>query len=165
MDVLKFKKTMDTYFVQYEENNDVKTIKTIDEPESGLVTAMDNVALALLRLFNLETTCKLFSAEWKDGDKGGSKCVLLSGESNFFGPIKVFLPKVSSQDAETPEEGVYDPENLKNQYNQAADKLREEAKRFVQGARRQRELPFPKAESPRKSRKGIIKAAADMLGL
>jgi protein-tyrosine-phosphatase len=161
MDVLKLKKTGDMYFVQYEENMDVKTIKTEDEPESELVAAMDNVALTLLRLFNLETSCKLFSAEWKDGEKAGSKCVLLSGESSVYGPIKVFLPKVSTQEAETPEEGVYDPDNLKNQYNQAVDRLREEAKRFVQGARKQRPLPFPEPEAPRKKRKGIISAVAD----
>jgi protein-tyrosine-phosphatase len=162
MDVLKFKKTGDMYFVQYEENQDIKTIKTEDEPESALVTAMDNAALALLKLFKIEDTpCKLFSAEWKDGEKAGSRCVLLSGESSVYGPIKVFLPKVSTQDAETPEEGVYDPENLKNQYNQAVDRLREEAKRFVQGARKQRPLPFPETEKPAKKRKSIIGAVAD----
>jgi hypothetical protein len=162
MDVLKFKKNGDVYFVQYEENKDVKTIKTEDEPEGALVTAMDNVALALLKLFGIEDTpCKLFSAEWKDGEKAGSKCVLLSGESSVYGPIKVFLPKVSTQEAETPEEGIYDPENLKNQYNGAVDRLRDEAKRFVQGARKQRPLPFPKEEAPGRKRKGFIGAVAD----
>jgi hypothetical protein len=161
MDVLKFKKTGELYFVQYEENQDIKTIKTGDEPESALVTAMDNVALALLKLFDMETSCKLFSVEWKDGEKAGSRCVLLSGESSVYGPIKVLLPRVSSQEAETPEEGVYDPGNLKNQYNQAVDRLREEAKRFVQGARKQRPLPFPEKEAPKKKRKGIIGAVAD----
>jgi protein-tyrosine-phosphatase len=160
MNVLKFKKTGDMYFVQYEENQDIKTIKTEDEPESALVTAMDNAALALLKLFDLETSCKLFSAEWKDGEKAGSKCVLLSGESSVYGPIKVFLPKVSTQEAETPEEGIYDPEDLKNQYNKAVDHLRDEVKRFVQGARKQRPLPFPETEAPKKKR-GRIGAVAD----
>jgi hypothetical protein len=122
MDVLKLKKTGDTYFVQYEENQDVKTIKTEDEPESELVAAMDGVALGALRLFDIqETPCKLFSVEWKDGEKAGSKCVLLSGETSVYGPMKVFLPKVSTQEAETFEES-YDPENLKNQYNQSVDR-------------------------------------------
>jgi protein-tyrosine-phosphatase len=162
MDILKFKKTGDVYLVQYEENKDIKTLKTEDEPESDLVTAMDNVALALLKLFKIESTpCKLFSAEYKDGEKAGSKCVLLSGESSVYGPIKVFLPKVSTQEAETPEEGICDPEDLKNQYNQAADKLRDAAKRFAQGERKQRPLPFPKEEAPKNKRKGIIGAAAD----
>jgi protein-tyrosine-phosphatase len=161
MDVLKFKKNGDMFFVQYEENRDIKTIKTEDAPESALVTAMDNAALALLKLFNLETSCKLFSAEWKDGEKAGSRCVLLSGESSVYGPIKVFLPRVSTQEAETPEEGIYDPENLKNRYNQAVDRLREEAKRFAQGARKQRPLPFPEPDAPKKKRKGFIGAAAD----
>ena len=96
MDVLKIRKTGDMFFVQYGENQDIKTIKTEDEPESALITAMDNVALALLKLFDLETSCKLFSAEWKDGEKAGSRCVLLSGESSVYGPIKVFLPRVST---------------------------------------------------------------------
>jgi hypothetical protein len=161
MDILKFKKQGDAYFVQYEENKDIKTVKTEDEPESELVTAADDAALAALRLFDLETSCKLFSAEWKDGEKAGSKCVLLSGESSVYGPLKVFLPKVSTQDAETPEEGTYDPENLKNRYNRAVDRLREEAKRFVQGARRQRSLSLAEAEAPKEKRKGIIGAAAD----
>jgi protein-tyrosine-phosphatase len=162
MNVLKFKKTGDMYFVQYEENGDIKTIRTEDTPDGDLVTAMDKAALALLGLFKIESTpCKLFSAEWKDGEKAGSKCVLLSGESSVYGPIKVFLPKVSTQDAETPEEGIYDPENLKNLYNQAADCLRDEVKRFVQGKRRQRPLPFPDPEKPAKKRKGFIGAVAD----
>jgi hypothetical protein len=162
--VLKLKKTGDTYFVQYEENKDIKTIKTEDEPETGLTAAMDNAALALLKLFNIaDTPCKLFSAEWKDGEKAGSKCVLLSGESSVYGPIKVFLPKVSTQEAETPEEGIYDPEDLKNQYNQAVDRLREEAKRFVQGARRQQVLPFNEEAGggKKKKKRGIIGAVAD----
>jgi hypothetical protein len=162
MDVVKFKKTGDMYFVRYEENEDLKTIMTEDEPESALTTAMDNVALALLKLFNIENTpCKLFSVEYKDGEKAGSRCVLLSGESSVYGPIKVFLPKVSTQEAETPEEGIYDPGNLKNQYNQAADVLREEVKRFVEGARKQRVLPFTEEEAPGKKRKGFIGMAAD----
>jgi protein-tyrosine-phosphatase len=159
MDVLKFKKTGDVYFVQYEENKDIKTIKTEDEPESELITAMDNVALALLKLFDLEGSCKLFSTEWKDGEKAGSKCVLLSGESSVYGPIKVFLPKVSTQEAE--EEGIYDPENLKNKYNEAVDHLREIAKRFVQGARKQRTLPFPEEPKTGKKKRGIVGTAAD----
>ncbi|MDR0589096.1 MAG: hypothetical protein LBG25_00975, partial [Spirochaetaceae bacterium] len=157
----KFKKTGDVYFVQYEENKDIKTIKTEDEPESALVTAMDNVALALLKLFDMETSCKLFSAEWKDGEKAGSKCVLLSGESSVYGPIKVFLPKVTTQEAETPEEGIYDPESLKNQYNQAIDRLRDEVKRFLQGARKQRPLSFPEEPKAGKKKRGIIGAVAD----
>jgi protein-tyrosine-phosphatase len=162
MDVLKLKKAGDVYFVQYEENRDIKTIKTEDEPESDLVSAMDNVALAALKLFSVEDTpCKLFSVEYKDGEKAGSKCVLLSGESSVYGPMKVFLPKVSTQEAETPEEGIYDPENLKNQYNEAVDHLRDEAKRFVQGARKQRSLPFSGPEKPAKKRKGFIGAVAD----
>ena len=161
MDVLKFKKTGDVYFVQYEENRDIKTIKTVDEPESALVTAMDNVALALLKLFDLEASCKLFSTEWKDGEKAGSKCVLLSGESSVYGNIKLFLPKISTQDAETPEEGIYDPENLKNQYNQAIDYLRDEVKRFVQGSRKQRTLSFPEEPKAGKKKRGVIGAVAD----
>jgi hypothetical protein len=161
VDVLKFKKAGDLYFVQYEENRDIKTIRTEDEPANELVTAMDNVVLALLKLFNLETSCTLFSAEWKDGEKAGSKCVLLSGESSVYGPIKVFLPKVSTQEAETPEEGIYDPHHLKNQYNQAVDRLRDEAKRFVQGTRRQRPLPLSEPEAPKKKRKGLVGAIAD----
>jgi hypothetical protein len=163
MDVLKFKKTGDTYFVQYEENKDIKTLKTTDDPESELSTAMDNVALALLRLFNIsDVSCKLQSVEWKDGDKAGSKCGLLSGESQF-GQFKMALPKVSTQDAETPEEGIYDEGDLKNQYNQAVEKLRVEAKRFVGGARRQRVLPFNDAaeDGKKKNRKGFIGAVAD----
>jgi hypothetical protein len=166
MDVLKFKKAGDMYFVQYEKNKDIKTIKTEDEPESAMVTAMDNTALALLKLFNMETSCKLFSAEWKDGEKAGSKCVLLSGESSVYGAIKVFLPKISTQEAETPEEGIYDPGSLKNEYNKAVDKLRDEVKRFVGGARRQRVLPFKEeAEGKKKKRKGIIGAAADKVSV
>jgi protein-tyrosine-phosphatase len=161
MDVLKLKKTGDTCFVQYEENQDIKTIKTEDEPETGLITAMDNVALAALKLFDLESSCKLFSIEWKDGEKAGSKCVLLSGESSVYGLLKVVLPKVSTQEAETPEEGIYDPANLKNQYNQAVDALREEAERFAAGARRQRPLPFPEQETPKKKKKGFREAIAD----
>jgi hypothetical protein len=142
MDVLKFKKTGDVYFVQYEENQDIKTLKTEDNPESGLSAAMDNVALALLKLFAIsDVTCKLQAIEWKDGEKAGSKCVLLSGE-NQFGQFKMALPKVSTQDAETAEEGIYDPGEIKNQYNKAVDTLRTEVKRFVEGARRQRVLPF-----------------------
>ena len=144
MDVLKFKKTGDVYFVQYEENEDIKTLKTEDEPESRLITAMDNTALALLKLFNIsDVTCKLQAIEWRDGEKAGSKCVLLSGES-MFGQFKMALPKVSTQEAEAPEEGIYDPGDLKNQYNQTADILRDEVKRFLGGARRQRSLPFNK---------------------
>jgi hypothetical protein len=161
MEILKFKKTGDVYFVQYEENKDIKTLKTEDEPESELFVAMDNTALGLLKLFNIsDVTCKLQAIEWKDGEKAGSKCVLLSGESQF-GQFKMALPKVSTQDAETPEEGIYDPENLKNQYNQAVDVLRKELKRFVQGARKQRVLPFTEEETPGKKRKGIIGTAAD----
>ena len=166
MDVLKFKKTGDVYFVQYEENEDVKTLKTEDEPESELVTATDNVALALLKLFRIsDVTCKLQAIEWKDGEKAGSKCVLLSGESQF-GQFKMALPKVSTQESETPEEGIYDPGDLKNQYNEAADRLREEVKRFLQGARRQRVLPFNNEEEGKKrgKKKGILKFAADAVG-
>lgn len=166
MDVLKFKKTGDVYFVQYEENEDVKTLKTEDEPESELVTATDNVALALLKLFRIsDVTCKLQAIEWKDGEKAGSKCVLLSGESQF-GQFKMALPKVSTQESETPEEGIYDPGDLKNQYNEAADRLREEVKRFLQGARRQRVLPFNNEEEGKKrgKKKGILKSAADAVG-
>jgi hypothetical protein len=162
MDILKFKKAGDLYFVQYEENQDIKSIKTEDEPEGALVTAMDDAALALLKLFNIENTpCKLLSVEYKGGEKAGSKCILLSGESSIYGPIKVFLPKVSTQEAETPEEGIYDPGDLKNQYNEAVDHLRYEIKRFVQGARKQQPLPFPEPEKPAKKRKGIIGAVAD----
>jgi protein-tyrosine-phosphatase len=162
MDVLKFKHVGDVFFVQYEENKDTKTLKTEDEPESGLIAAMDNVALALLELFKIsETPAKLQEIVWKDGDKAGSKCVLLSGESQF-GQFKMALPKVSSQEAETPEEGIYDPGEIKNQYNQAADALRESVKQFVKGERKQRPLPFPeKPEAPKKGRRGIIGAAAD----
>ena len=165
MDVLKFRKTGDVYFVQYEENGDIKTLKTEDEPETGLAAAMDNAALALLRLFRIsEVSCKLQAIEWKDGEKAGSKCVLLSGESQF-GQFKMALPKVSTQEAETPEEGIYDPGDLKNQYNAAADRLREEAKKFLNGARRQRALPFKGDEGgeagKRGKRKGIANAVAD----
>jgi hypothetical protein len=77
------------------------------------------------------------------------------------------LPKVSTQEAETPEEGIYDPGDLKNRYNEAADRLREEVKRFVYGARRQRVLPFNNGEEEGKKRgkkKGILKSAADAVG-
>ena len=168
MDVLKFKKTGDVYFVQYEENEDIKTLKTEDEPESELITAMDNAAIALLKLFNIsDVTCKLQAIEWKDGEKAGSKCILLSGES-MFGQFKMALPKVSTQDTETPEEGIYDPGDLKNQYNSAAGTLRDQVQRFLKGARRQRVLPFKGDEQegkPGKKRgKGILKAAADKVG-
>lgn len=165
MDILKFKKNGDVYFVQYEENEDIKTLKTEDEPESELTSAMDRVALAALRLFKIaDVTCKLQAVEWKDGEKAGSKCVLLSGES-LFGQFKMALPKVSTQDAETPEDGVYDPENLKNQYNSAADVLREEVKRFLNGARSQRVLPFNGEEEGegKKKKKGFVRAAADKI--
>jgi protein-tyrosine-phosphatase len=168
MDVVKFKKTGDVYFVQYEENQDIKTLKTEDEPESRLITAMDNAALAVLKLFNIsDISCKLQAMEWKDGEKAGSKCILLSGESQF-GQFKMALSKVSTQDAETPEEGIYDPGETKNQYNKAADVLRAEVKRFAEGARRQRVLPFKdeakkdEAEDGKKKKgKGIFRAAAD----
>ena len=159
MDVLKFRKTGDVYFVQYEENQDIKTLKTEDEPESALSAAMDNVALALLKLFRIsDVACKLQSIEWKDGEKAGSKCALLSGESQF-GQFKMTLPKVST----TPEEGIYDPGDKKNQYNQAADILRSEAKRFVEGARRQRVLPFNEEAGggKQKKKRGFLQAAAD----
>jgi len=142
MDVLTFKKTGDVYFVQYEENEDIKTLKTEDEPESELTAVMDKVALLLLQLFKIsDVTCKLQTIVWKDGEKAGSKCVLISGES-MFGQFKMALPKVTTQEAETPEEGIYDPDHIKNQYNAAADELRKEVKRFLEGARRQRALPF-----------------------
>jgi hypothetical protein len=161
MDVLKFKHTGDIFFVQYGENKDIKTIRTADEPESGLIAAMDRAAWCLLKLFNISgTPAKLQEIAWKDGDKAGSKCVLLSGESQF-GQFKIALPKVSPQEAETPEEGIHDPGELKNQYNQAADALREKVKEFVGGARKQRPLPFPEPEPPEKKRKGVIGAAAD----
>jgi hypothetical protein len=166
MDVLKFKKTRDVYFVQYEENEDIKTLKTEDEPESGLSGAMDNTALAALKLFKIsDVGCKLQAIEWKDGEKAGSKCILLSGESQF-GQFKMALPKVSTQDAETPEEGIYDPGEIKNQYNQAVDVLRSEVKRFVEGARKQRVLPFKdeEAKEGKKKRRGIIGAVADSVG-
>jgi protein-tyrosine-phosphatase len=161
MDVVKFKKTGDVYFVQYEENEDIKTLKTEDEPESELSVAMDNVALASLKLFKIrDVGCKLQAIEWKDGEKAGSKCILLSGESQF-GQFKMALPKVSTQDAETTEEGIYDPGETKNQYNQTADHLRDEVKRFVEGARRQRVLPFNDESGDGKKKKGILRAVAD----
>jgi hypothetical protein len=166
MDVVKFKRTGDVYFVQYEENQDIKTLKTEDEPEAELSAAMDNTALALLRLFNIsDVTCKLQAIEWKDGEKAGSKCILLSGESQF-GQFKMALLKVSTQETETPEEGIYDPGDLKNQYNQAVDILRAEAKRFVEGSRRQRVLPFKEEvkEGGKRKRRGIIGAVADSVG-
>jgi len=168
MDILKFKKTGDVYFVQYEENEDIKTLKTEDEPESELVTAMDKVAMALLQLFKIsDVSCKLQAIEWKDGEKAGSKCILLSGES-MFGQFKMALPKVSTQEAETPEEGIYDPTDLKNQYNSAADTLRNEVKRFLNGARRQRILPFKGDENgeggKKGKKKGVMKAVADKVG-
>ena len=174
MDILKFKKTGDVYFVQYEENEDIKTLKTEDEPETGLATAMDNAALALLKLFKIsDVSCKLQAIEWKDGEKAGSKCVLISGES-MFGQFKMALPKISTQEAETPEDGIYDPGDLKNQYNVAADKLRDEVKKFLNGARRQRVLPFKDSENgeggkrgkrgKRGKKKGIVKAIADSVG-
>jgi hypothetical protein len=169
MDVMKFKKTGDVYFVQYEENKDIKTLKTEDEPETELVSAMDTVTLALLKLFDINNVaCKLQAIEWKDGEKAGSKAVLLSGES-VFGQFKMALPKVSTQEAETPEEGIYDPGDLKNQYNQAADVLREEVKRFLKGARRQRVLPFNDdkgggEEAGKKKRKGFMRSVADKAG-
>jgi len=165
MDILKFKKTGDVYFVQYEENEDIKTLKTEDEPETELVTAMDNVALALLQLFKIsDVSCKLQAIEWKDGEKAGSKCVLISGES-MFGQFKMALPKVSTQEAETPEEGIYDPGGIKHRYNSAADALRSEVKRFLNGARRQRVLPFTDSENEqgrkRGKKKGLLEAVAD----
>jgi hypothetical protein len=39
--------------------------------------------------------------------------------------------------------------------------LRDEARRFAQGARKQRPLPFPEPEAPKKKRKGIIGAVAE----
>jgi hypothetical protein len=162
VDVLKFKKTGDTYFVQYEENQDIKTLKTTDDPESELSTAMDNVALAVLRLFNIsDVSCKLQSVEWKDGEKAGAKCALLSRESQF-GQFKMALPKVSTQEAETPEEGIYDDDNLKNRYNQAVDALREQAKRFVGGARKQRVLPF--AGDGKKKNEAVADKATGLFG-
>ena len=167
MDILKFKKTGDVYFVQYEENEDIKTLKTEDEPESGLISAMDSVAFAILQLFKIsDVSCKLQAIEWKDGEKAGSKCILISGES-MFGQFKMALPKVSTQDAETPEEGIYDPGDLKNQYNSAADTLRDEVKRFLNGERRQRVLPFNGSgeETGKKGkRKGIIDKAGELFG-
>jgi hypothetical protein len=164
MDVVKLKRTGDVFFVQYEENQDIKTLKTVDMPESELFYAMDKVALALLKLFNIsDVTCKLQAIEWKDGEKAGSKCVLLSGESQF-GQFKMALPKVSTQDAETPEEGIYDPGETKNQYNSAADALRSEVKRFAEGASRQRVLPFNEEEAgdeKPKKKKGVLRAVAD----
>ena len=77
------------------------------------------------------------------------------------------LPKVSTQEAETPEEGIYDPGDLKNQYNAAADALREEVKRFLNGARRQRALPFNDSEEEGKRGKrkgGVGRAVADKIG-
>jgi hypothetical protein len=163
MDVLKFKTTGDIYFVQYEENKDIKTQKTGDAPESELSVAMDNVALALLELFRIsDVGCKLQSVEWKDGEKAGSKCVLISGESQF-GQFKLALPKVSTQDAETPEEGIYDPGEAKNRYNQAADILRSEVKRFVEGARKQRALPFAGEPEAGGKKRGVIGAVADKI--
>jgi hypothetical protein len=160
MDVLKFKKTGDVYFVQYEENEDIKTLKTEDEPESELTTAMDNMARAAMVLFKLEITGKLQGIDWKDGEKAGSKCTLISGES-MFGQFKTFLPKVTTQEAETPEEGIYDPENLKNQYNTAADELRKEVKRFLEGACQSREKLFFISETCRgmSRRHGVVAEA------
>jgi hypothetical protein len=162
MDVTKLKKNGDVYHIEYIENLDGKSLVTEDEPETELVTAMDNVALAALTLFEIsDFPCKLQSIEYKDGEHAGTKCMLVSEEKSVFGKIKIALPKVSTQDAETPEEGIYDPENLKNQYNRAVDALRDQVKRFLQGARRQRPLPFPEEETPKKKRKGIIGAVAD----
>ena len=168
MDVLKFKKTGDVWLVQYTENEDVITLKTEDEPETDLVKAMDDVALALLQLFKVsEVPCKLASIEWKDGEKAGSKCVLISGDG-MFGKFKIALPKVSTEESETPEDGIYDVGDLKNAYNAAADKLREEAKKFVNGARRQRVLPFDNSgdegEGKKGKKKGIVRRAADKVG-
>jgi len=165
MDILKFKKTGDVWFVQYEENEDVKTLKTVDEPESDLVKAMDEVAYALLQLFKVsDVACKLMSIEWKDGEKAGSKCVLISGEG-MFGQFKMNLPKVTTEDADTPEDGIYDPDNLKNGYNAAADKLRDEVKRFLTGARRQRVIQFENNEEEGKGKKrGIGRRVADKVG-
>jgi protein-tyrosine-phosphatase len=161
MDVIKLKHAGEVFSLKYEENLDLKTIATGDEPESDLIFAMDAAALEAAALFNLpDTPVKLEEIVWKDGDKAGSKCVLRSGESAF-GRFKVALPKVSTQEAETPEEGVYDPANLKNRYNEAVDALRAQALRFVKGARRQRPLPFD--GEPSKKKRGIA-AAADKIG-
>jgi len=74
---IEVQKTGDVYFVQYEENEDIKTLKTEDEPENELITAMDNLALATLGLFKIsDVTCKLQAVEWKDGEKAGSKTIL-----------------------------------------------------------------------------------------
>jgi hypothetical protein len=158
---LKFKKAGDVYFVQYEENGDIKSLKIEDEPENELITAMDNLALATLSLFKInDVTCKLQVVEWKDREKASSKVILLSGESTF-GQFKMALPKVSTQDAETPKDG-YDLDNLKNQYNNAATVLREEVKRFLKSMRRQRVLPFK--EDGQGKKKGIVNAATDKVG-
>jgi hypothetical protein len=133
----------------------VKTLKTEDEPESELISAMYNAALALLKLFRLSgVTCKLQAIAWKDGEKARSKCILLSGESQF-GQFKMTLPKVSAQEAESPEEGIYEPGDLKNQYNEQADRLRTEVKRFLEGARKQRVLPFDEGGQEGGKEKGI----------
>jgi hypothetical protein len=163
--ITKIKKTGDVFFVQYEENEDIKTLKTEDRPESSLVTAMDNVAYATMKLFRItDVPCKLQCFEWKDGEKAGSKCTLVSGET-MFGQFKTMLPKVSTQEAENPEEGI-DPVLApdKDEYNRASEKLRDEAKRFLDGARLQRPLAFPQEgeeEAPKKRRKGFISAVAD----
>ena len=82
-----------------------------------------------------------------------------------FGQFKIALPKVSTHEAETPEEGIYDPGDLKNHYNIAADTLRNEVKRFLNGARRQRVLPFEENENKKGGKKkGFIKSAADKVG-
>jgi hypothetical protein len=161
MTVNKFKKTGDIYFIQYEENKDIKSIKTEDEPESDFIRAMDDVALALLKLFKIsDVTCKLSSIEWKDGEKAGSKAALLSGESTF-GQFKMQLPKVTTQQSEDPEAGEFDPENFKDQYNQAADYFREQVEKFTKGARKQRPLPFKDPAAPKKNKRGVLGAVAD----
>ena len=142
MTIRKFRKTGDVYYVVYEENEDIKTLKTSDEPKAKLETAMNNVASVLVQLFKIsDVNCKLQTIEWKDGEKAGTKCVLLSGESQF-GQFKVALPKVTTEESETPEDGIFDPDEIKNHYNAAADVLRGEVKRYLEGERRQRTLPF-----------------------
>ncbi|MDR0402142.1 MAG: hypothetical protein LBH35_00975 [Treponema sp.] len=160
MTATKLKNSGDVYHFEYEENKDFKILETDEEPERRFITAMDALALQALRLFDLSgISCKLLSVDWKDGEKAGSKVSLIAEEKSPYGKIKILLPKVSSQNAETPEEGVYDPENIKNEYNKAVDAMRAEAVRYLNGERRQKSLQFPEQEG--KPRKGIIGAVAD----
>jgi hypothetical protein len=141
MTMTKLKKSVDTYHFEYEENLDFKVLETDEEPERQFITAMDALALQALKLFDLSGIgCRLLSVDWKDGKKAGSMASLIVEEKNPYGKIKILLPKVSGRDAETPEEGVYDSENIKNGYSRTVDAMRAQVTRYLKGECRQKPL-------------------------